>query len=65
MKILIYVLMVIAAGLAIYNFTFLDFDNLFQGESKTALIGVMASGCVILLMLILMISRKIDERTKG
>lgn len=62
MKILIYILIAIATGLIIYNFTFLDFDNLLAGESKVALVGVLASGCVILLMVILLMSKAIAKK---
>lgn len=65
MKILIYCLIAIAAGLLIYNFTFLDFDSILQRESKTALIGVLASGCVILLLVILLISKSIAKKAGG
>lgn len=64
MKIFIYTLIVIAAGLIIYNFTFLDFGDLLAGDSATALIGVLASSCVILLMVILLMSRSIAEKTR-
>lgn len=62
MKILIYSLIGIATALIIYNFTFLDFDQLLTGDSATALIGVLASSCVILLMVILLMSRAIAEK---
>ncbi|WP_109301622.1 hypothetical protein [Aquimarina sp. AU474] len=65
MKYFIYILIVIATGLMIYNATHLDFNNLFTGDSKTALIGVFAPACVIVLMSILLISRKIQEKKKA
>lgn len=65
MKILIYTLIAVATGLVIYNFTFLDFENLLSGDSATALIGVLASSCVILLMIILLMSRAIAEKSKN
>ena len=40
MKVFIYILIVIALGLAGYNITLLDFENLLEGNSKTALIGI-------------------------
>lgn len=64
MKYLIYVLILIATGLAIYNITHLDFDNLLKGNSKTALIGVFSSACVILLMCILLISKSIQKKSR-
>lgn len=65
MKYFIYILIVIAGALMIYNAIHLDFDNLFGKDSKTALIGVLASACVIMLMSVLLISRKIQQKRKG
>ncbi len=65
MKYFIYVLIVIAAALVIYNGTHLDFNNLLVGDSKTALIGVFCSACVILLMWILLISKSIQKKNRG
>lgn len=64
MKILIYLLLVIASALIIYNFTFLDFGNIFSGDSATALIGILASSCVVVLMVILLMSRAISEKVE-
>jgi len=63
-KPLIIVLIVIALGLAIYNVTLLDFANLFEGESLIACIGIVASLCAIVLLLIVATSKKIDETLK-
>ncbi len=65
MKYFINLLIVIAAGLMIYNATHLDFGNLLAKDSKTALIGVLASACVIMLMSILLISKKIQRKRRG
>lgn len=62
MKILIYILIAVAAGLIIYNFSFLDFNNITSGDSAAALIGVLASSCVVLLMVILLMSRAIAKK---
>lgn len=62
MKILIYTLIVLAVALIIYNFTYLDFDNLFSDGSGTALIGILASSIVIVLMVILLMSRTIAKK---
>lgn len=64
MKYLIYLFIIVASGLLIYNATVLDFDNLLEGRSKTALIGVLASACVLLLMVILLVSKSIQKKTK-
>ncbi|MEB3344284.1 hypothetical protein U6A24_02370 [Aquimarina gracilis] len=65
MKYFIYTLMVIATGLMIYNATHLNFDDILAEESKTALIGVLAPACVIMLLSILLISKKIQQKKKG
>lgn len=62
MKIFIYLLLLIASALIIYNFTFVDFENVFSGDSATALIGILASSCVVVLMIILLMSRAISEK---
>lgn len=64
MKIFIYTLLIIAVGLIVYNSTFLDMDNLLSGDSATALVGILASSCVIVLMAILLISRSIAEKVE-
>ena len=62
MKIFIYLLLFLAAALIVYNLTFVDFDNAFSGDSATALIGILASSCVVVLMIILLMSRAISEK---
>lgn len=64
MKAFIYILIALAIGLIIYNFTFLDFQDAFTGDSKTALIGILASSIVVVLMVILLISRSISEKAQ-
>ena len=63
MKILIYILLALAFGLIIYNFTFINLSDPMGGESAAALIGVLASSCVILLMVILLMSRVFAKKT--
>ncbi len=65
MKYFIYLLIIIAIGLIIYNITYLDFDNLLIGDSKTALISIFSSACVVLLMTILLVSRSIQKKKRG
>ena len=64
MKYIIYILIAIAGALMIYNITFLDPENLLGGNSGSALIGILASSCVIVLMVILLMSRKIAKKSK-
>ncbi|GAB2763483.1 hypothetical protein [Salinimicrobium soli] len=64
MKVLIYSLLVIAVGLIVYNFTFLNFEDVMSGDSGTALIGILASSIVVVLMVILLMSRAIAEKAE-
>lgn len=64
MKILTIIISIIAFGLVIFNFTKVDFNAPFQGESMTALITILAGFCAIFLMLILRISKSIEEKVK-
>lgn len=64
MKIFIYFLITVATALIIYNFTFVDFENAFSGDSATALVGILASSIVIVLMVILLMSRSIAEKVQ-
>ncbi|PWL39693.1 hypothetical protein DKG77_02355 [Flagellimonas aquimarina] len=58
------VLIFLALGLIAYNVTLVDFKNPIQGDSTIALIGIIASLCAIVLLLIFMTSKKIDKKLK-
>lgn len=64
MKILTIIISIIALGLIIFNFTKVDFKNPLEGESTIALITIVASLCVILMMTILRISKRIEQKVK-
>ena len=64
MRILISLFIALAALLLIYNVTQVNFDAPFQGESTVALIGIAGSACAIILLLILLVSRKIARKEK-
>ncbi len=61
-KTLTIVLILIAIALIAYNVTLLDFQNLLEGNSIIALIGIVASLCAIVLLLIYMTSKKIQKK---
>ncbi len=61
-KIVNIILIIIAIALIGYNSTMLDFDNLFVGDSIIALIGIVAALCAIVLLVIFMISKKIQKK---
>ena len=64
MKIAIYIFIFLAAALFVFNATKLDLGHPFEGDSLVAAISMLASACVILLMLILKTSKKIKEKNK-
>ncbi|MCF6131249.1 hypothetical protein [Flavobacterium wongokense] len=64
MKIFTTILIVLAFGLVVFNFTLLDFDKPFEGNSMAALIGIAASLCAIFILVIFRMSKKIEEKLK-
>ncbi|WP_339894790.1 hypothetical protein [uncultured Algibacter sp.] len=58
------ILSVIALGLIIFNFTQINFDAPFEGQSIIAIITIVASLCVILMMAILRTSKRIEQKIK-
>lgn len=58
------VLILLALALIAYNVTLVDFQNPFQGDSTVALIGIVASLCAVVLILIFMTSKKIEKKLK-
>ena len=65
MKIFTIILSVIALGLIIFNFTQVNFDAPFEGDSIIAVITIVASLCVIVMMAILRTSKRIEDKVKG
>lgn len=65
MKIATIILSIIALGLIIFNATKLNFNALFEGESMTAFIVILASLCAIALLQILHTSKKIEKLSKA
>lgn len=65
MKIFTTVLVVLAVALIVFNITLLDFNNLFEGNSVVALIGIVASICAVCILLIFRMSKMITEKTKN
>jgi hypothetical protein len=58
------ILIFIALGLIAYNVTLLNFDAIFEGDSLIAAIGIVASLCAIVLLLIFMTAKKIEQKVK-
>lgn len=62
MKIFTSILVVLALALIVFNITLLDFKNPFQGNSMVAFIGIAASSCAVLILLIFKMSKKIEQK---
>ena len=60
----IYFFITIAILLLIFNLTKIDFENLFSEDSKVGLTGSLACTCTILLLIILYVSKKINNKVK-
>lgn len=65
MKIFTIVLIIFATALIIFNITMLDFDNLFIGDSLVGLIGITASICAVLILVIFRMSKAIQEKMQN
>ena len=64
MKIALYIILALASALLVFNATKIDFAAPLEGNSMVALISVAACLCAILLLVILLISRKIAEKSR-
>ena len=64
MKYFIYILMLIAAGLVIYNITKINFEAPLAKGSIEALITSIAGLCAIMMLAILTVSKKIEQKVK-
>ena len=62
MKIFIRVLMILALVMAVYNATKVDLEAPLQGDSSIAVIGILASLSALLLLFILLLSKKIAAK---
>ncbi|VXB23272.1 conserved hypothetical protein [Flavobacterium sp. 9AF] len=64
MKIFSIVVIVIALALIVFNATKINYNAPLEGNSSVALIGIVSGLCAIVLMLIFLVSKKIEEKTK-
>ncbi|WP_304200733.1 hypothetical protein [Flavobacterium alvei] len=62
MKLFTNILVVLAIGLILFNISLIDFKNPFEGNSMIAVIGIAASFCAILILLIFRMSKSIEEK---
>jgi len=58
------VLIILALALIAYNTTIIDFSNPLEGNSIIAIIGVLAALCAIVLLLIYITSKRIQEKVE-
>ena len=58
-------LILVAITLIIFNITILDYDKPFEGSSMVALIGIAAAFCAVFILLIVKMSKKIEEKLKN
>ncbi|QBZ96926.1 hypothetical protein [Flavobacterium sangjuense] len=65
MKIFTNILLLIAIALIIVNVFLVDFNKPLEGNSMIALIGIAASFCAVLILLIFRMSKKIEEKLKN
>lgn len=61
-KTLSFIFIVVALALIAYNVTIINFENPLDGNSIIALIGIMASLCAIVLLLVFITSRKVQKK---
>jgi len=61
-KTLSIILIVLGIALIAYNVTLVNFKNPLEGNSIIAIIGIVASLCAIVLLLIYITSKKIQNR---
>ena len=64
MKVALPIFMILALGMCIFNLTQMDWSNPLEGNSSIALIGAMASASAFLLILILILSKKVQKILK-
>jgi tetrahydromethanopterin S-methyltransferase subunit E len=62
MKIFTNVLVSLALGLILFNISLPDFKHPLEGNSMIAFIGIAASLCAVLILLIFKMSKKIEEK---
>lgn len=65
MKTLIYIFLVLASGLLIFNIFHVDFEAPLEGDSFAAVVGIGASLCAVILLVILQLALKIQQKIKN
>lgn len=65
MKLFTTILIFLALVLIVVNITMLNFNNLLEGDSLVALIGIAASFCAVFILIIFRISKAIEHKAKN
>jgi len=65
MKYFIYFILALAIILIVYNITLIDFNNILGDKSIVPVSTVLAGLCSILILLILLVSKKISKKVHG
>lgn len=65
MKKLIYILGALALGLMVFNLFQINYNDPFVGDSLVAVIGVVASLCAVILLVILLLAKKIQRKIRN
>jgi hypothetical protein len=65
MRYFIFFIIIAATGFGIFNATKISFSAPFEGESMIGVITLLASLCAIILMVILLISKRIEQKVKA
>ncbi len=63
-KIVSFIIIFIAVGLAVFNAYHINYDNMWADDSRTAIYGMLVSLIVVLIVLINLQSLKVKERLK-
>jgi uncharacterized membrane protein YhaH (DUF805 family) len=62
MKFFIYTVILLALFITVYSANVLNFDDLMKGDSGTAVLVILACLCVIVVMGILLVSKRIAQK---
>ncbi|AIG29376.1 hypothetical protein SL053_001905 [Flavobacterium psychrophilum] len=65
MKIFTYIIIALAIVFIGINMTRLDFNNLLEGESLIAIIGIISIICAVVILLIFRLSKSIEDKLKN
>ncbi|MEY8849739.1 hypothetical protein AB9K26_13050 [Psychroserpens sp. XS_ASV72] len=64
MKVFTIIVTIVALGLIGFNISQIDWNAPFEGQSVIALITILAALCAIILLQVLRLSKRVDEKLK-